>query len=670
MTSTAFRGVRGAYALAGSLLLASPAFAEAPVQPEVIVTAPLESARIESLQGATVLKRDDIVAALDGGLGTTLAKTPGIATSFFGAGASRPIIRGLGEDRVLVLQNGVGAIDASTASPDHAVTSDGVDAERIEVLRGAAALAYGGNAIGGVVNVIDQSIPTRASEGLTGQALAAFSSVDDGREGSADVAGGVGPLHLRIGVSGRDTEAYETPVGVVENSWTRLRSYGAGASAIGARGFAGLAVKRVESEYGLLPEGAGEPGGRIEMEQTRIESRGDAKVSWGPIDRVDYALQTSDYTHTEFEGDGAPGTRFESEGWEARGEAHHTFGKLRGATGLQASSVDFAAFGDEAFIIPTTTDKLGLFTVERWDAGSWGLEGGARVERVEIDAPTSRSRAFTPKSASLGAFFRPAEAWFVGVTLASTERAPSAVELYADGPHLATETFELGDVSLETETARSIEGSVRFAGARTSLELNLFRVAFQDYIALVARGDVFWEDEAADTSGFAASEADPAIPADAKILPVFAYVQKDATFSGGELTVRSKLFDVGPFAVSGRIGADIVRASFDAGGAPPRIPPRTVRVGLDAESDAWAASIEAVDAARQGRTATFESATDGYTLLNANLVWRPKGKSGPFTVRLDGRNLTDELARVHTSFLKDKAPLPGRSVRLTLTAQF
>ncbi|MBU6372868.1 MAG: TonB-dependent receptor [Alphaproteobacteria bacterium] len=666
-----FRGAKRACALAGSLLVTSPAFAETPpVQPEVIVTAPLESARIESLQGASVLKRDDIVAALDGGLGTTLAKTPGIATSFFGAGASRPIIRGLGEDRVLVLQNGIGAIDASTASPDHAVTSDGLDAERIEVLRGAAALAYGGNAIGGVVNVIDQSIPTRVSDGLSGQALAVASSVDDGREGAAEIAGGVGAAQFRLGVSARDTEAYDTPVGVVPNTWTQLRTAGAGASAVGARGFAGVAVKRVETKYGLLPEDAGEPGGRIEMEQTRIESRGDVKVSWGPIDRLDLAAQTSDYTHTEFEGDGAPGTRFESTGWEARGEAHNTIGKLRGATGLQVSAVDFAAFGEEAFIIPTKTDKGGLFTVQRWDAGRWGLEGGARIERVEIEADTARDRAFTPKSVSLGAFARPAESWFLGVTLASAERAPSAVELYADGPHLATETFELGDVGLTTETARSLEASARFTGARTSLELNLFRVAFNDYIALVARGDVFWKDEAADLSGFAATDADPSIPAGAKILPVFNYVQKEATFTGGELSVRRALFDAGPFAISGRIGADIVRASFDAGGAPPRIPPRTVRVGLDADSDAWAGSVEVVDAARQTRTAAFESATDGYTLVNASLVWRPQGKDGVFTVRLDGRNLTDELARVHTSFLKDKAPLPGRSMRLALTAQF
>src|SRR5262245_54249976 len=233
-------------------------------EPELVVTAPLEGSRIESLQGAEVLNRDDIVSQLNGGLGDTLDATPGISTTFFGAGASRPIIRGLGEDRVRVLQNGIGAIDASTASPDHAVTADGLDAERIEVLRGAAALAYGGNAIGGVVNVIDQSIPTHAIDGVTFDGLAAYSSVDEGAQGDANVGFGTGPFSLRLSASARDTDPYDTPVGEALNQWTSMRSYGAGGSLTGDWGYAGLAVKNTQDEYGLFPEDPSEPGGHIE----------------------------------------------------------------------------------------------------------------------------------------------------------------------------------------------------------------------------------------------------------------------------------------------------------------------------------------------------------------------------------------------------------------------
>ena len=663
----------GFLALAGSMLIAAPALAAAakPDAPaEIIVTAPLESARIDSLQGAEVLKREEIVATLNGGIGTTLSALPGIATSYFGAGASRPIIRGLGEDRVLVLQNGIGAIDASTASPDHAVTSDGLDAERIEILRGAAALAYGGNAIGGVVNVIDQSIPTRRVEGIEGHGLATLSSVDDGREGAFEAATGLGPIVVRGSVSARDTQDYETPIGRVANSWTEVRTYGAGAAFVGAAGFAGIAAKRTETDYGLLPEAPGEAGGRIGLKQTRIETRGDAKVRFGPIDRIDYSAQHSDYAHTEFEPNGAPGTRFESEGWEARFEAHHALGALKGAFGVQASDADLAALGAEAFITPSQTRKGGVFAVERFDRGRWGLEGGVRLDRTEIDNAVLPGRRFDASSASFGAFMRPAEGWFAGVTLAKAERAPSAVELYADGAHVATKTYEIGDARLSPETARSIEASVRFANDEAGFEVNLYHVDFADYIALVNRGDVQWSDEDAGVEGFAPSADDPSIPPDARILPIAAYVQKDARFTGGEISANAKLFEFGPFAIGGRASVDLVRAEFASGGALPRIPPRTARVRLTADSDAWSGSLEVVDVGAQNRAAEFETTTKGYTMLNAGVAWRPTGRGGPFTIRLDGRNLTDELGRVHTSFLKNETPLPGRSIRLAVTADF
>src|SRR5688572_3725552 len=283
---------------------------------EVVVTSPIEGARIESLQGAAVLRRDEIIATLNGGLGDTLDGQPGVSTTFFGAGASRPIIRGLGDDRVRVLENGIGAIDASTASPDHAVTADGLDAERIEVLRGAAALAYGGNAVGGVVNVIDQSIPTRAPADVSAEALTSYSSVDDGKQLAGNITGGAGAFAFRLSAATRDTENYEIPgfaespyaheeeegeeeeeeheeaYGTAANSWTEFRAYSAGGSFVQDWGFVGLAVKQTNSAYGLPGhehhDGEEEEGPeiepRIELEQTRVELRGDVRVDWGIFD--------------------------------------------------------------------------------------------------------------------------------------------------------------------------------------------------------------------------------------------------------------------------------------------------------------------------------------------------------------------------------------------------
>jgi iron complex outermembrane receptor protein len=685
-----------------SILIPAAAFAQDDTEAEVIVTAPLEGSRIESLQGAEVLRREDIIEQLNGGLGDSLDATPGIATTFFGAGASRPIIRGLGEDRVRVLQNGIGAIDASTASPDHAVTADGLDAERIEVLRGAAALAYGGNAIGGVVNVIDQSIPTRAIAGVEGEVLGAHSTVDEGVQGAVRLGAGIGPFALRFSAAVRETNPYDIPgyadihgheheeeeeehheepaYGVAPNTWTEFSAYGLGGSFIGDWGFIGVSGKRTEGEYGLLghehaheeeeeEEHEEEPNlSRLAYEQTRYEVRGDLRLG-GPFSRLDFALQHSDYEHTEFEGDGAPGTRFFSDGWEGRVEAHHGGETLRGAIGAQFSDVDFSAEGEEAFIAPSNTQDTGVFIVERVDLGSWGVEGGARYEQRDLTNAVFGGRDFEMLSASAGIFVRPVEGWFFGATVANTERAPTAMELFSDGPHLATNNYELGDPNLDIETALSLEISARYNASRFSFEANLFGIDYADYIALVDRGDVFWIDEESETSGFAPDAEDPSIPEEAEILPVFNFVQRDASFVGGEIVARARLFDAGPFAISGSASYDLVRASFSQGGRPPRIPGDSLTIGLAADSTHWSANLEHVNVGDQDHTADFETQTDGYALLNAGLAFRPFGND-QLTLRLDGRNLTDEEARAHTSFLKDELPLPGRNLRFTVLARF
>ena len=670
--------MRGVAAI--GILFPATALAQTTTEAEIIVTAPLEGSRIESLQGAAILRREDIVETLNGGLGDTLDAQPGISTTFFGAGASRPIIRGLGEDRVRVLENGIGAIDASTASPDHAVTADGLDAQRIEVLRGAAALAYGGNAIGGVVNVIDESIPTRAPEGIEGDALAAYSTGDRGRQGAASIAAGGGPFAFRLSASARDTEDYDIPgfanadgtgaEGSAANSWTSFRAYAAGGSLVRDWGYAGIAVKRTEDEYGIPPEAPGEPGGHIELGQTRVESRGDVRIHVGPFDRLDYGVQHADYEHTEFEGSGEAGTKFTSEGWEGRLEAHHRAGRLQGAMGLQMIDNDFAAEGAEAFITPTNTRDMGVFAVERWDAGGWGLEGGVRYETRDIDNEGGGERSFDNVSASGGIFFRPAENWFLGATVAHTERAPTAIELFADGPHLATANYEVGDSALDQEQALSFEASARYDTGPVRFELNLFRVNFDNYIALVQRGDFWWLDEASETSGFAPTEDDGSIPIDATVLPVFAFSARDATFTGGEISAAAHLFDAAGFSFRGDAALDLVHADFDGGGHPPRIPPMSTTVGLSAESPHLGGRVEVVNTAEQDRIAAFETETDGYTFVNANLAFRPFGDGDRLSFRVDGRNLTDEEGRVHASFLKNELPLPGRSVRFTVTTSF
>jgi iron complex outermembrane receptor protein len=311
-----------------------------------------------------------------------------------------------------------------------------------------------------------------------------------------------------------------------------------------------------------------------------------------------------------------------------------------------------------------------VFVVERWDTGVWGLEGGARFENHKLDNETAGSRDFDNVSGSAGVFFRPAQDWFVGGTLAHTERGPTQIELFADGPHLATESFELGDPTLDQEKANSIEVSSRYTTDARGFEVNVFRMEFTDYIALVDRGDFFWFNEDLEEEGFAPTEDDPSIPDGSEVLPVFVFTQEDASFTGGEISGWTQLFDAGGFTFSGDAALDLVQAEFDAGGHPPRIPPRTLTVGLQGENESWTGRIEAVDTAEQDDLGQNETPTDGFTFLNASLAFRPFGNARDLTLRLDGRNLTDELGRVHASFLKDDLPLPGRNVRFTVTTSF
>lgn len=675
--------------------LAAQAAAPFHADEEVVVTAPLEGARIESLQGAEVLKRAAIVERLANTLGEVLSGLPGVAATFYGPGASRPIIRGLGDDRIRVLENGIGTIDASSASPDHAVGADPLDARRIEVLRGAAALAYGGNAVGGVVNVIDETIPTRVPErGWQARGLASYSTHDEGLQGGLGLTAAAGDVVFNLDWAARETEDYRIAPHAAhdhddhdddhdhdheeahdharaENTWTSSRSLAFGASLVKDWGFVGIGVKHYETSYGLPghehaheededghddedhDHDHAEENPFIQLEQTRYEARGDIRIDWGPFRRFDFALQLSDYTHTEFEAPGEPGTVFDVTGYEGRLELHNKSddGRLSGATGVQLSSSDFEAVGDEAFMTPTVTDDIGLFTVQRWDEGGWGLEGGLRLEHRKVDNALGGSRDFTPFSASAGVFFRPAENWFAGLTLARTERAPTNVELFADGPHLATGAYEVGDVGLGKETALSLEASLRYASDIYSFELSVYRIGFDGYIALVPTG------------------ADIELGPD-DFLPEYAFIQRDATFTGGEISASARLGEAGGFTFRADVAADLVRAEFDHGGGDlPRIPPSTVTLGLTAESDAFKARLELVDIARQTRTAAFETETPGATVLNARLSWRPL-PGQDVTLLLDATNLTDELVRVHTSFLKDDLPRPGRAFRFAVSAAY
>jgi iron complex outermembrane receptor protein len=639
------------FACASTLALAvQPAMAAQDASPkelsEVVVTAaPYVVSLGSTTTSVDVVKREELDRAPPAGLGEVLSHVPGVRSSFFGPGASRPVIRGLTGPRVLVLTNGIGLIDASGLSPDHQVASDPQEAERIEVLRGPSALAYGGSAIGGVVNVIDDRIPSAFEAGVHGRGLYSYSTVDDGSQiGGAVAAGAGGRWMLTADGLHRHTGDYEIPVapGVVGNTFVRLDAYGMGASYVGDGAWGGLAVKRTETEYGS----AAEESVSIGLKQTRVDARGAADVDWGVFDRLKFAAGYADYTHTEFEDD-EPGTTFLSQGYEARVElVQRDRNGWQGALGLQALHRDFDAIGEEALIPKTRIGEVGAFALQRLDKDRWGVEGGLRLDARKLDSLRG-ARDFTNLSASAAAFVRPLPGWFVGLSVSRTSRAPTEEELFSLGPHPATGQFEIGDADLGKEVSWSTEASLHYGAGPVTVDAHAYYVKYENFIDLVPTGAEDAE------SGF----------------PVFRFVESGATFRGYELEGSWRFWEGAGRSLTVEGASDYVRGTTDFGPAV-RIPPWSATGRLVYKTDPLSARLEVRRVAGQDRVAPFETPTGGYTLLNASLTVRPLASDRDLKVFLEANNLTDALAREHASVLKDVAPLPGRSFRVGVGYRF
>ena len=641
----------------------SPETEEASEVEEVVVTAAPFAVAEDALTANTeVVSRDELDIAPAQTLGDLLSGIPGLRSTFFGPGASRPVVRGLAGPRVQVLTNGIGAIDVSQISPDHQVATDPGEAERIEVLRGTSTILYGGSAIGGVINVIDARVPTKGATGLVdGRFSAQGSSVDNGRSASGAVKVGEGPFVFTFDALSRRADDYDIPGpqisqrladalgveregdGKVANSFVDLDQIGAGASYVFDRGFFGAAIKRTQSNYGTVAE----EEVTIDLEQTRVDVRGELDVDLGIFETVRLTSAFGDYSHTEFEGEEV-GTQFLTEGYEGRLElVQRERNGLSGAVGVQGLTREFVAVGEEAYVPATDITEIAAFTLQRLDRDAYGLEGGLRVDRRELDSEAGQ-RQFTSVSASGGVFFRPQRGVFLGLSVARNERAPNEVELFASGPHVATGTFEIGDPSFDKEVAYSLEGAAHYDAGRFAADLHVFNVKYDGFIDARPTGEI--EDD----------------------LPVFVYRQTRANFYGAEAEASYAFFREGrgesrrELRIEGQY--DYVRGDTDVG-APARIPSYSATARLVYESPTFDGRVEARRVGEQERVAEFELPTDGYTLVNAYAAFKPATLNG-VTLFAEARNVGDEEAREHTSFLKDIAPLPGRNFRAGVALTF
>ena len=665
-------------------------------------------AQFDLLAGTSVFEGSDIQRNLSGQIGEVLAKLPGVSASSFAPGASRPVLRGFQGERVRVLIDGLGTADVSNTSVDHATTIDPLTTERIEVLRGPAVLLFGSQAIGGAVNVIDKRIPTRMpDEAFHFDALAGYSSASDMLEGGASLdvpLGEVLVLHIdgsyresddldiggfQVGPELRaelleeaEEEAAEGELeeaeefreaadqrGTLPNSATETWTINGGFGVILGESSFGASVGYYDTTYGVPGrpgaghhhgEEEGEEGGEeegeeeegeeivtIALEQFRADFRGDIDLGSGFFSRVKLRAGYSDYTHTEFEGEEV-GTTFDSESIEARAELiQNEQAGWRGSIGLQYSHRDFFAVGAEAYVPPNVTDQLALFALQEFGQGPIQIEAAGRIEFTDVAAqPLAIERDFTAVSGAVGLIYEGDNALRAGVNLSRVERAPSAEELFSNGPHIATQAFEIGDATFGKESALGVEAFARGRLGGAEFSLAVYNQWFDDYIFLVETG--LEEDD----------------------LPVFQYLQDDATYFGIEGEVTFPLYDSGPFNLSADLRGSYIRAELDDGSNVPRIPPLSLLGALEAQTASFDARAEVQWFASQNDVAAFETATGSFAFVNLAVTWRPIADQENISVLVGADNIFDVNGRRHASFTKDFVPLPGRNVKASVRVSF
>ena len=639
-----------------------------------------------------------LVRARESTIGETLANQPGITSSHFGAGASRPVIRGMDGPRVKILSDGSEVQDASTISPDHAIGFEPVLAERIEVLRGPSALAYGGGAVGGVVNILDRKIPTEMPEnGLEGSMELRANSVAREKTGAFEVTGGSGNIAVHAEGVKRDAGEYRVGKGWaggkrVPGSFKDSETGSVGLSWVGERGYLGAAYTKERTEYGIPghshefegchPHGdhlhcgghgheeEGEEGHDhdhehehgaeaapvVKLDSDRWDVRGEYRNPVAGITKARLRASFTDYRHDELERQpdagwrGVVATSFLNKGHDVRVEAEHVpVAGWRGVVGLQTTRRDFNTVGDEAYVPPTVTQKHAAFVTEEYKLDNWRFEAAARHEWQDIavdsaQAPGARDTEARGTSVALGAVWKFKPQYSLRAGVARSHRLPTAEELYANGVHLATATYEIGNQDLGKETSNNIDLTLRKFEGDTTFSLSAFHNRVDNYI---------YAHTLDNHEGFQLVE----------------YAQRDATFTGLEAEVRHKFSKV----VEATLFGDTVRARFDNGDGNrniPRIPAHRIGARLNADWQAWHGMVEVIRVGKQDRVADFEGPTGGYNTINLGTHYTTRIGGVPAQLYARINNLTNELAFSHTSFVKDAAPLSGRNLTAGLRLVF
>ena len=682
---------------------------------------PMHLSVMESATPVSVLSGETLRRQQAATLGDTLEKLPGVQSNFHGNVASTPIIRGLSGPRVLITQNGLDVSDVSRVGPDHAVASEASTAKQIEVLRGPATLFFGSGAIGGVVNVVDQRVPT--STETRGEFVLETQTVNDQKLGTFNVTTGVDNIAFYADGFYRDSNDYETPVApdiddpdgahVVENSNEESNGFTLGTSYLFDQGYVGVAVERFVREYGVPGHShGGDTSVFADLEQTKYQLLGEYNFTNDFLQSVHFRAGYTDYEHAEVEG-GLVGTTFSNETEELRVELlHKPMAGWRGGISLHYKGSDVFAQGEEAFTPPSEMEMFAVALMEERHFGDFLVQLGARAESVTLDASSvllpeldahehddehdhdehahdehegsefvrqfAVDQEFTPISLSAGVVYTINESYNVGVSLSRSERAPSASELLSFGPHIGTRTYEIGalfdlseegefvlsQTAIDLETANNIDLTFRKTQGDVGFVFNAFYNQVDNYYFQEETG--LFAESGHDHDHGEEGHGEEGHDEHSDELPVYLFDSADAVLHGFELQVAWQTTD----NLKLDFFADYVKARLKDGGALPRTSPMRVGSHVAYTLDNIRADLDITYFAKQDDISTFETETDGYTLVDASITYDIPLGDIDLSVYLSGENLTDEEARVHTSFLKDIAPRPGRNFAFGVRGYF
>ena len=681
-------------ALLASAATAAPERVRPTADEQVIVSAdPLRRAQSHIIQPYAVIEREALVRENLRNIGEAVSNELGVTSSDFGAAVGRPVIRGLSGARVQVLDDGVGTMDVSSLSPDHAVAVTPVFARQVEILRGPATLLYGSAASGGLVNVVDDRILDFLPERPSGEVYTHYDTASEGRTGALMLETALGKhFALHLDALGEESENYEIPgygpripeadsrLGRLDNSQSELENFAGGLSYIGSRGFLGISVQRMDRDYGVPgghhhheehhaheegaaeeEEAAPETGVTVNQAQTRFDLKGELRDPLPGITAVRTRWGFNDHTHTEYEAPGLVGTLLLNNAYDGRFEfLHAPVAGFTGVFGMQRTDRDFDARGEEAFVPPSNQIATAGFLLEERDFGQIHGEFGARFEHSEARDLLSGQRVdfdVHALSAGLSRLFH--DTWEAGLSVTHAGRAPALEELFASGPHLATNTFEIGDAGLDVETSTNIDLSWRKVAGRWQLDMGLFYNDITDFI--------FAEEQDGNGDGVA-DRVEPdfldtgLVVDEPDALLLVRQTQRDAHFWGFEFESRFMVFEDRRGRLDWRLWSDYVEGRLSGGDTVPRLPPLRFGTGLAWSRDAWTTELRLTRVTDQDDTSALELPTNGYTLLDVHAEYTvplPGDRALVFFAR--GNNLLDEEVRRHTSFLKEQAPQAGAS---------